>query len=106
MAQKRHAARRAKYLSRSKIDQQHRARLEVRICCSTSWREPHLASCRRSHRCRDKVGYSGRAVAKQAAVDVSTEHGTVLTEYLCDECGLYHIGHPFPGQRGWDEAVG
>jgi hypothetical protein len=82
-----------------------RSRVDVRRCCSTSWRESHASGCAAPDRCKAKKGISQRAKAKELAAAASADYGVVLSEYQCPSCGLYHLGRPQPGQRGFDGAV-
>jgi hypothetical protein len=77
-----------------------RNRAELRACCLTSIREPHLPDCERGHKCRDKVGFTDRDSAIRRARELEATLGR-MTVYRCRQgCGAIHLGHPRTLEEG------
>lgn len=64
----------------------------------TAARTPSYELWREQRACGNKVRYSGRRVAENAATALTWRGRDLLEPYLCTWCEYWHLGHPL-GER-------
>lgn len=55
--------------------------------------QPHNATPKQMRRCVGKDKFVSAHTAREAAREHERQTGEKMKDYLCPDCGFYHIGH-------------